>query len=53
MSRPQKIVPPIKATFNSILTSVAIGSGKAKRAALKLAREAAERANEKNQSKKP
>jgi hypothetical protein len=39
MSRQQKIIPPIKGSFNSILGSVAMGSGKGKRAALKLARE--------------
>jgi hypothetical protein len=39
MSRPQKIIPPIKGDFNSILSAVAIGSGKGKRAAIKLARE--------------
>jgi len=39
MSRPQKIIPPIKGSFNSILTSVAMGSGKGKRAAIKLAKE--------------
>jgi hypothetical protein len=39
MSRPQKIIPPIKGDFNSILSAVAMGSGKGKRAALKLARE--------------
>jgi hypothetical protein len=38
MSRPQKIIPPIKGSFNSILTSVAIGSGVGKKAALKLAK---------------
>lgn len=38
MSRPQKIIPPIKGSFNSILTSVAMGSGVGKRAAIKLAR---------------
>ena len=38
MSRPQKIIPPIKGDFNNILTAVAMGSGKGKRAALKLAR---------------
>ena len=53
MSRPQKIIPPIKGTFNSILNSVAIGSGKGKRAALKLAREAADRLDEKKNQKKP
>ena len=41
MSRPQKIIPPIKGSFNSILTSVAMGSGVGKRAAIKLAREKA------------
>jgi hypothetical protein len=41
MSRPQKIIPPIKGSFNSILTSVAMGSGVGKRAALKLARDKA------------
>jgi len=39
MSRPQKIIPPIKGSFNDILTSVAMGSGVGKRTALKLARE--------------
>ena len=39
MSRPQKIHPPIKCDFNSILGAVAIGSGKGKRTAIKLARE--------------
>jgi len=39
MSRPQKIIPPIKGSFNSILSSVAMGSGVGKRAALKLARD--------------
>jgi hypothetical protein len=39
MSRPQKIIPPIKGDFNSILSSVAMGSGKGKRTAIKLARE--------------
>jgi hypothetical protein len=39
MSRPQKIIPPIKGDFNSILSAVAMGSGKGKRAAIKLARE--------------
>jgi len=38
MSRPQKIIPPIKGTFTEILTSVAMGSGKGKRAAKELAR---------------
>jgi hypothetical protein len=38
MSRPQKIIPPIKGSFNSILSSVAMGSGIGKRAAIKLAR---------------
>ena len=39
MSRPQKIIPPIKGSFNSILGSIAMGSGVGKRAALKLAKE--------------
>ncbi len=39
MSRPQKIIPPIKGSFSGILSAVAMGSGKGKRAALKLARE--------------
>ena len=38
MSRPQKIIPPIKGDFNSILSAVAMGSGKGKRAAIRLAR---------------
>jgi hypothetical protein len=38
MSRPQKIIPPVKGNFQDILTSVAIGSGVGKRAALKIAR---------------
>jgi hypothetical protein len=33
MSRPQKIIPPIKGDFNSILSAVALGSGKGKKAA--------------------
>jgi hypothetical protein len=39
MSRPQKIIPPIKGDFNSILTSVAMGSGAGKKTAIRLARE--------------
>jgi hypothetical protein len=38
MSRPQKIIPPIKGDFNNILRAVAMGSGVGKRAAIKLAR---------------
>jgi len=38
MSRPQKIIPPIKGESNNILSAIAMGSGKGKRAALKLAR---------------
>jgi hypothetical protein len=38
MSRPQKIIPPIKGSFNDILKAVAMGSGKGKRAAKELAR---------------
>jgi len=41
MSRPQKIIPPIKGTFTEILTSVTMGSGAGRRAAIKLAREKA------------
>jgi hypothetical protein len=41
MSRPQKIIPPIKGGFDSILKSVAMGSGVGKRTALKLARDKA------------
>jgi hypothetical protein len=41
MSRPQKIIPPIKGSFSGILTSIAMGSGKGKKAALKLARKKA------------
>jgi hypothetical protein len=36
MSRPQKIIPPIKGSFNDILKAVAMGSGKGKRAAIEL-----------------
>jgi hypothetical protein len=39
MSRPQKIIPPIKGNFNGILSSVGMGSGKGKRTVIKLARE--------------
>lgn len=39
MSRPQKIIPPIKGSFNSILGSIAMGSGVGKKAAMKLAKE--------------
>jgi hypothetical protein len=39
MSRPQKIIPPVKGTFTGILTSIAMGSGKGKKAAIKLASE--------------
>jgi hypothetical protein len=38
MSRPQKIIPPVKGSFNNILRSVAMGSGAGKRAARELAR---------------
>ncbi len=37
MSRPKKMHKPIKGAFNAILTAVAMGSGKGKRAAKKLA----------------
>ena len=36
MSRPQKIIPPIKGKFNDILAAVAMGRGKGKRAAIEL-----------------
>lgn len=39
MSRPQKLHKPLKANFNSVLGAVAIGTGKAKHAAIKAARE--------------
>jgi hypothetical protein len=39
MSRPQKIHKPIKGTFNNILGVVAIGTGRGKNAAKKLASE--------------
>ena len=35
MSRPQKLHKPIKGQFNNILASVALGQGKAKKAAIK------------------
>lgn len=38
MSRPQKIIPPVKGSFTDILGSIAIGGGVGKRAALKLGR---------------
>jgi hypothetical protein len=38
MSRPQKIIPPIKGNFNDILKAVAMGSGNGKIAAKELAR---------------
>jgi len=38
MSRPQKIHKPIRAPFNQILEAVAMGQGKGKAAAKKLAR---------------
>ena len=46
MSRPQKIIPPIKGSFGSILGSVAMGSGAGKQAALKLAKEKAASKND-------
>ncbi len=39
MSRPQKMHKPLKGGFNEILGAVALGSGRGKRAAMKLARE--------------
>jgi hypothetical protein len=38
MSRPQKIIPPVKGSFNNILRAVAMGSGKGRQAAKELAR---------------
>jgi hypothetical protein len=38
MSRPQKIIPPVKGSFNNILRAVAMGSGKGKQASKELAR---------------
>lgn len=40
MSRPQKIHPPLKGDFNSILSAVAMGKGKGKKAAINLAKKA-------------
>jgi hypothetical protein len=51
MSRPQKIVPPIKGTFTDILTSIAIGSGKGRRAAKKLAQNPIIKATDKTPKK--
>jgi len=34
MSRPQKLHKPIKGQFNNILAAVALGQGKAKKAAI-------------------
>jgi hypothetical protein len=39
MSRPQKMHKPLKGDFNQILAAVAMGSGNAKRAALKAQRQ--------------
>lgn len=39
MSRPPKMHKPLKGDFNTILGAVALGKGKAKRAALKVQRE--------------
>ena len=36
MSRPQKIIPPVNGSFNSILNSIAMGKGVGKKAAIKL-----------------
>jgi hypothetical protein len=41
MSRPQKMHKPIKGDFNTVLAAVAMGSGKGKRAAAKLAKKKA------------
>lgn len=45
MSRPQKMHKPLKGDFNEILTAVALGKGKSKRAALRLAKEKAAHEN--------
>jgi hypothetical protein len=39
MSRKPKTIPPIVGNFNDILSSIAMGSGKGKKTAIKLARE--------------
>jgi len=41
MSRQQKLHKPLKGDFNSILAAVAMGEGKAKRTAQKVARQKA------------
>jgi hypothetical protein len=41
MSRPQKMHKPIAGGFNEILSAIAMGSGKSKRAAQALARKKA------------
>jgi hypothetical protein len=40
MSRPQKIIPPVKGSFQNILSSVAMGSGAGKQAAIRLSSQA-------------
>lgn len=40
MSRPQKIHAPLKGSFNTILSAVALGGGAGKKAAIKLAKQA-------------
>ena len=49
MSRPQKMHKPLRGSFSQILAAVALGNGKGKTAALKLARTAktAKKANPK------
>jgi len=53
MSRPQKMHTPIKGTFNSILASVAAGTGKAKRMAKKAERQHKVHAKELGHKDKP
>jgi hypothetical protein len=54
MSRPQKIIPPIKGDFQSIVAAVAMGSGKGKRAAIELqARKATVKPSSPEPPKKP
>jgi hypothetical protein len=52
MSRPQKMHKPLKGSFNLVLSAVAMGSGKGKRAAVRLAKEK-EQQREQSEPKKP
>lgn len=49
MSRPQKIHPPIRATFRQILGAVATGTGEGRKAAKKLAADASKKAGQKRE----